>query len=85
MCPDPGSRFPSWPHFNSYLMLEEGVLGGGQTPFTCKGHEPRCGPLAAGDPQMVEGGLETWDTVFLGASPLLCQPRPYTQPPHFKT
>lgn len=42
-------------------------------PLFVKGHELRCGPQGAGDPQMVEGGLEMWDMVFLGASPLLCQ------------
>lgn len=42
---------------------------GVRLPVFVKGHELRCGPQGASDPQRVEGGLEMWDMVFLGASP----------------
>ena len=56
-------------------------MGAVRPPLLLKGQGLRCGPQGLEIPKLVEGGLEVWVMVFLGASPPLCQPRPCAQSP----
>lgn len=73
--PVPGSHFLSLMTSLHFYLIPEGGLGVGDQGL-------RCGPQGARDPQNGQGGLEVWVMVFLGVSPLLCQPRPCALSPN---